>query len=171
MRDHQKKLGIGIESKMQGMAGWDIEFDVPGKPQALKRHRTFQKGKFKGTYDPSEGDKSDFLVKAMENKPLVPFDEPLFVNLTFHFPRPKSHYRTGKNSHIMKDSAPINHTGIPDADNLAKFVCDSLNGVFWRDDSIISELSVSKVYDKVPRIKIQVLRLNKLQVCIDNNLL
>lgn len=171
MQDQVKKLGTGIESKMHGMADWDLEFEVPGKPQALKRHRTFQKGKFKGTYDPSEGDKSDFLVKAMENKPVVPFDEALFVKLTFFFHRPKTHFRTGKNAHIMKDNAPTYHTGIPDADNLAKFVCDSLNGVFWRDDAIISELSVSKVYDKVPRMKIQVFRLHKLQVCIENKLL
>ena len=171
MLNQMKKLGIGIESKMQGMADWDIEFEVPGSPKALKRHRSFQKGEFRGTYDPSKGDKADFLSKAMENKPIVPFDEALFVKLTFYFHRPKSHFRTGKNAHILKDNAPINHTGTPDADNLGKFVCDSLNGVFWRDDSIISELSVSKVYDPVPRIQIQVLRLNKLQVCIDNNLL
>ncbi len=171
MQNQVKKLGIGIESKMQGMANWDIDFEVPGKPQALKRHRSFQKGKFKGVYDPSEGDKSDFLVLSMQNKPIVPFDEALFVKLMFFFPRPKAHFRTGKNSHILKESAPENHTGIPDADNLAKFICDSLNGVFWRDDSIISELSVSKIYDAIPRIKIQVFRLHKLKVCIENNLL
>lgn len=156
---------------MHGMADWDIEFEVPGKPQALKRHRSFQKGEFRGTYDPSKGDKADFLVKAMENKPIVPFDEPLFVKLTFLFPRPKAHFRTGKNAHILKDNAPTYHTSTPDADNLTKFVCDSLNKVFWRDDSIISETSVSKLYDAVPRIKIQVFRLHKLQVCIENNLL
>ena len=166
-----KKLGIGIESNMQGMADWDLEFEVHGKPKALKRHRSFQKGEFKGTYDPSVEDKGDFLSKAMQNKPIVPFDEAIFVKMTFYFPRPKAHFRTGKNAHILKESAPVNHTSTPDADNLTKFVCDSLNEVFWKDDKIISELSVSKVYDTVPRIKIQVLRLNKLQVCIDNNLL
>jgi len=141
---------------------WDIRFVVFGKPIALKRHRTFKKGDFTGSYDPSKGDKADFLSMALEHKPAIPFDEPLFVKLEFMFPRPKSHYRTGKNAHLLKDSAPERHIGTPDADNLAKFCLDSLNNVFWRDDSIVCELSVSKKYDKVPRIAVQVVRISKL---------
>ena len=44
---------------------WDITFTVPGNPKALKRHRTVQHGKFSRQYDPSEGDKADFLVKSL----------------------------------------------------------------------------------------------------------
>ena len=150
---------------------WDLEFEVHGKPKALKRHRSFQKGEFRGTYDPSAGDKGDFLVKAMENKPIVPFNEPLYVKLTFYFPRPKAHFRTGKNAHILKESAPYWHSSTPDGDNLDKFIGDALNNVFWKDDKIISKTEIDKVYDAVPRIKIQIFRLNKLQVCIDNNLI
>ena len=51
-------------------------------------------------------------------------------------------------------SAGVNLTKTPDADNLAKFVCDSLNGVFWRDDSIVCELTVTKAYNNVPRTEI-----------------
>ena len=133
-----------------------IYFIVPGNPVALKRHRSFTRGKMHGTYDPSKGDKGDFLAKAMANRPDKPLDEPLRVRLDFYFQRPKSHYRTGKFSDQKKDSAPYWHTKTPDADNLAKFVCDSLNGVFWRDDSIVCDLTVTKAYSKVPRTDITI---------------
>ena len=38
----------------------------------------------------------------------------------------------------------IRHTKKPDADNLAKAVLDSLNGLIWVDDAQVCELSVSK---------------------------
>lgn len=133
-----------------------IEFSVPGNPQALKRHRTFRRGNFSGQYDPSKGDKADFLAKCMQHKPDVPLDEPLKVVLVFKFERPKSHYRTGKNASLLKDDAPDWHTKTPDADNLAKFVCDSLNGIFWRDDSCICSLIVAKQYRAVPCVEITI---------------
>lgn len=143
------------------MSFYDIEFTVPGNPKALKRHRTFQKGKFKGTYDPSEGDKADFLVKAMENKPDIPFNEPLGVCYTYFFPRPKNHYRTGAFANEMKDVAPKWHTSKPDVDNLNKFINDALAGTFWKDDSIICSETSYKYYGDSPHILIQITRLNK----------
>lgn len=143
------------------MSFYDIDFKVPGNPKALKRHRSFQKGKFKGTYDPSEGDKADFLAKCLENKPEAPLDEPLHVNFEFVFPRPKGHYRTGANAHLLRDVAPKWHTSTPDADNLMKFVCDALNGIFWKDDSRICNSTLSKLYGEQGYIHIQITKLNK----------
>ena len=133
-----------------------IEFTVPGNPKALKRHRTFKRGKFAGQYDPSSGDKADFLAKAMQYKPDKPFDHETAVDLTFVFPRPKSHYRTGKFAGVLRDDAPVWHTKTPDADNLAKFVCDALNGIFWKDDKVICFLMVSKFYSEKPGVKIKI---------------
>ena len=139
----------------------DLDFKIQGEPVALKRHRTTRVGKFNREYDPSEGDKQDFLVKAMQDKPEIPFDEPLHVRYLFCFPRPKSHYRSGKYSHLLKDSAPHWHTNVPDADNLEKFVNDALNGIFWKDDKIISCPSIEKFYGPQPYIHIKVTKLNK----------
>jgi len=143
------------------MSFFDIDFTVPGNPKALKRHRSFQKGKFKGTYDPSQNDKADFLAVCMENKPEIPFDEPLHVSMTFCFVRPKNHYRTGANAHLLRDVAPRYHTGTPDLDNLEKFVADSLNGIFWKDDSRICSNSNAKIYGEKGYIRIQIHRINK----------
>jgi len=138
---------------------WDINFSVPGKPQALKRHRTVMRGSFTGTYDPSIEDKADFLALAMNNKPSIPYDEPLEVEFEFIFSRPKAHYRTGKNAGILKDNAPKWHIGTPDTDNLIKFVCDSLNSIFWKDDSRICGVEARKFYGDVPMVIIKVRRL------------
>ena len=137
---------------------WDIIFTVPGNPKALKRHRTVRQGKFTRQYDPSEGDKADFLVKSLEHKPDVPYDEPLIASFEFNFSRPKGHYRTGKLSHLLKENAPEYHIGTPDADNLAKFICDSFNGVFWKDDARISTMLISKRYLDTPGIRIRITR-------------
>ena len=128
-------------------------FFVPGNPIALKRHR---QGRW-GNYDPSAGDKSDFLAKAMQFRPEVPFDVPIFVTLNFNFSRPKNHYGTGKNSNKLKDSSPFWHTSTPDLDNLEKFVFDALNGVFWKDDKICAKKESGKQYvDTTPGIYIKI---------------
>ena len=131
-------------------------FKIPGNPKALKRHRTFRKGDFTGSYDPSKGDKADFLALASKYAPEKPYDCPLHVKMTFCFNRPKAHYRTGKNSHLLKDNAPHYHIKKPDLDNLEKFVADSLNGIFWKDDSIICSVSKEKIYGDSPYIEIAI---------------
>lgn len=126
-----------------------IQFFIPGNPKALKRHRTFRRGKFNVNVDPSANDKADFLSMAMLNKPLDPIKEAISLYLEFRFARPKNHYNSkGK----LKDSAPEYHTARPDFDNLEKFVADALNGVFWRDDSLICRSTTVKRYGDIPGV-------------------
>jgi len=135
-----------------------IQFDIPGNPIALKRHR---KGKW-GNYDPSATDKADFLAKAMQFRPETPFNEPLAVTMSFLFSRPKSHYGTGRNKDKVKPNAPIWHTGTPDLDNLEKFVMDALKGFFWKDDAICATKFTKKIYtDGTPNIYIQIKTLER----------
>ena len=131
-----------------------MQITVLGDPQALKRHRTFRRGNFVGTYDPSQGVKKDFLSIVQEQAPEKPFDVALKVTMKFYFSRPKNHYRTGKYSGELKPNAPRWHIKRPDIDNLVKFVADALNKVFWRDDSIIAVMEVSKEYSEKPRTEI-----------------
>ena len=50
------------------------------------------------------------------------------------------------------------HTCRPDGDNLDKFVFDSLNGVLWKDDSLVTVLLRTKTWtaDKIGSITIYV---------------
>lgn len=134
-----------------------ISFVVPGEPQALKRHRTFRRGANIGSYDPSKGDKADFLAKALAARPASPIDGvPIDLKVTAIFSRPKSHYGTGKNSKKLKAYADVYHTKKPDADNVLKFVKDALNGVFWRDDCLVARATITKLYAQDPQVLVSV---------------
>jgi Holliday junction resolvase RusA-like endonuclease len=123
-----------------------ITFEIPGNPQALKRHRSYRMGEGLRMVDPSAQDKDNFLLVSMSHKPPTPFNEALHVGCTFVFPRPKGHYGTGKNAKLLKPSAPYFHTGKPDGDNLFKFIGDALEGIFWLNDSCIVKPEALKVY-------------------------
>ena len=135
-----------------------ITFSIPGNPKHQQRHRHVTTGKFTRTYDPSAKDKKDFLLQAMQYKPKSPILGEVHIRVWFCMPRPKSHYRTGKFAGILKDSTKIPHwhTSRPDIDNICKFVMDSLNGVFWKDDSQICQVTAYKIYDSRPRVVIQI---------------
>ena len=133
-----------------------IRLTVHGDPKAQKRHRHASMGKFVKVYDPSSADKTDFYWICHNNKPSEPFTTPLQVDIGLYFARPKSHYGTGKNSHIRKATAPIFHTSKPDIDNCVKFILDALNKFFWKDDSQIWSLKVKKSYDNNPRTEITI---------------
>jgi Holliday junction resolvase RusA-like endonuclease len=130
-----------------------IEFFVPGKPEALKRHRTYRFGSKNINVDPSSAAKDSFLVRACSHRPKEPIREALAVVMEFRFPRPKSHY-TSKG---IRSTAPLYHTSRPDADNLAKFVADALNGIFWHDDSCIAQLIVEKKYGATPGVFLRIM--------------
>lgn len=136
-----------------------ISLTILGEPKSQKRHRTVRMGGFNREYDPSATDKKDFLSIVQNNAPEKPFDCPLRLIVNLYFTRPKSHYKSGKNSHIIKDNAPIWHTGRPDWDNCGKFVSDALNKIYWRDDSILCEVGIRKRYSENPRIEIKLYKL------------
>lgn len=77
-----------------------------------------------------------------------PIDEPVYVRMVFTFQRPASHYRTGKNAHLLRDGAPDRPSGPPDLSKLARSTEDALTDAgVWRDDSRVVEYErLAKVY-------------------------
>jgi len=71
-------------------------------------------------------------------------DGPLLVSMEFFFSRPKGHFRTGKNSHEKKDSAPKQKITRPDVLKLGRGTEDALTGVLWHDDSQTVNLQLTK---------------------------
>jgi len=69
---------------------------------------------------------------------------PVAISMCFSLPRPKSHF----GAKGLKPSAPVHHSGKPDADNLAKLVMDQItkSGNVWRDDSQVVSLTVHKFW-------------------------
>lgn len=66
------------------------------------------------------------------------------LSVRFIFQRPKSHYRSGKNTAKLKPSAPIHHTQKPDTTKLVRAIEDGLNGVAWADDCQVVTQAASK---------------------------
>lgn len=69
---------------------------------------------------------------------------PVAISMCFSLQRPKSHY----GAKGLKPSAPVHHSGKPDADNLAKLVMDQItkSGRIWKDDSQVVSLTAHKLW-------------------------
>lgn len=74
------------------------------------------------------------------------------VVIQFTLPRPKGHYRRGRNAHLLRESAPAFPASRPDLDKLARSSLDALTaaGVF-SDDSQVATLVLSKHYPDAER--------------------
>lgn len=121
-----------------------FEKTIQFEPTSLKRHRHRLGG---GTYDPSKKEKDEF-VSMIDNIPSEKMTNPIKCNLNFYCKRPKSHYKTGKNSHILKDTSPKYNTNNKDLDNMVKFILDALNGKLYIDDCQIVEINCKKMYSE-----------------------
>ena len=101
-------------------------------------------------YDPSSVDKKQMWLQIARYKPPMPLAGDIFIKLIFYMPRPKNHYRTGKYSHLLKDSCKdiIYHSIVPDLDNLIKLLFDCISGTdrMICDDSQICILQAEKLY-------------------------
>lgn len=83
--------------------------------------------------------------RAMNGRP--PLEGAVQVDASFYLPRPKSHYRTGRNAHLVKDRAPRRPCTPPDLDKLARAVLDGLTeGGAWLGDGQVALLVTSKDY-------------------------
>lgn len=145
------------------MATHLLSFRADGEPKGQPRPRAFARviaGKAVArVYDAgsAEGWKSLVAIAAREHIPPEPIRRPLWVKLDFDMPRPKSHFRTGRNAGCLKEGATCWHEGKPDVDNLAKAVLDALTTLgLWADDCLIAELVVTKRYGPRPGVLVTV---------------
>lgn len=80
-----------------------------------------------------------------------PATGPCGLVVTFHIPRPKHHYRTGKFANLLRATAPREHQVKPDLDKLVRAVCDALvTACAVVDDSQICVLRAAKKWCTEP---------------------
>ena len=134
-----------------------ISFIVYGKPQAKERPRVVrnQNGKVH-TYTPNKTAEYEIAVQAafidalpieeqtriiLDGEYYYPAGTPLTVRIMAYFKVPKNK--------IDKGGGIIGYpTKRPDLDNVAKSICDSLNGTAYKDDSQVVDLGISKSWTK-----------------------
>lgn len=90
----------------------------------------------------------DVLFDELVLEMLPPLDGPLVVEFCFTFARPKGHYRTGRNAHLLRDSAPPYPAVMPDLSKLIRSTEDALTdaGVYTDDARIVRYRDPRKVY-------------------------
>jgi Holliday junction resolvase RusA-like endonuclease len=77
-----------------------------------------------------------------------PLTGPLAVRMVFSVARPKGHYRTGRNAHLLRDSAPLRPASPPDLSKYLRSSEDALTDAYvYKDDGQIVEYHrAAKVY-------------------------
>lgn len=118
---------------------------VPGlpRPQGSKRH--VGNGRMVES-SPHVGPWRERVALAARAAHGGQLDGALHVTVCFSLPRPKGHYRTGRNAHMLRDGAPDYPTTRPDLDKLTRAILDALTGVWWADDSLVVGLDAIKVF-------------------------
>ena len=99
--------------------------------------------------DPTLSHRAHVISTLAENWQRDPLAGAVVVDVVFTFARPKSHYGTGRNADVVKESAPEHHTQAPDSDKLARLVLDGLEmaGVV-RNDAQVAPLTVDKLWGR-----------------------
>lgn len=123
-----------------------MEFFVAGIPQPQGSKRHVGKGRM---IEMSKGLGPWREAIAWEAKRVAgskKFEGPIWGHFVFFFPRPKSHYGTGRNADVLKPSAPEYHSSPPDVDKLVRAVGDALtmSGVIADDRKFVEILATKK---------------------------
>ncbi len=98
-------------------------------------------------------------LMARENGCTAPASGPISVGMQFSMPRPKSHFRTGKNSGMLRLDAPGFSDKTPDLDKLVRCVLDALTGIVYHDDRQVAKhgrTGPEKIYSDIPGVRITV---------------
>lgn len=94
-------------------------------------------------------------LKACGGVPVL-LEGPLILDVRFYLRRPRGHFRTGRNAHLLRDAAPGYPTTKPDTTKLLRAVEDGLTGAVWRDDSQVVYTIASKHYGAPERCEVRV---------------
>ena len=115
------------------------EFFVKGIPQSQGSTKAFVKNGKPVITSTNKNLKNWRILVALEaqnHAPEVVFSKAVNMILVFFLPRPKS---------LPKKI--WQHTKRPDLDKLIRAICDSLAGVFYKDDSQIISIQAAKFYE------------------------
>ena len=130
-----------------------LAFTVPGEVRGKGRPRIVKIGGFSRMAADKKTATYENLVAlaAMEAMGArQPFDCPLVVSMCARFVPAASASRKARADMLSAASPPAKK---PDLDNIAK-ILDALNGIAFRDDALIVDLHVRKVYAETPGLDV-----------------
>lgn len=129
-----------------------IQFAIMGEPQGKGRPKFTKKGH---TYTPEK-------TAAYEKAAALAYKRryygesfekgvPLEMRIRAYCKVPQSASKAKKADML---SGRIRPTKTPDADNIAKIICDALNGVAYHDDAQIVRIAVEKYYSAAGYVEV-----------------
>lgn len=144
-----------------------ISFTIPGNPVGKGRPKFSRQGGHIRTYTPEKTASYEALVRreyARQCKGIqsYPKDTALAVYICAYSAIPKSASRRKAAAMLRGEIRP---TKKPDADNIAKIICDALNGLAYHDDAQIAELHIEKHYAEQPRVRVAVCPVEGAEPC------
>ncbi|MCK1693831.1 RusA family crossover junction endodeoxyribonuclease [Bradyrhizobium sp. 144] len=123
-----------------------VTITLAGAPQGKGRARAFLRGGHIGHYTPEKTRSYEGMIRtaamdAIAGRPAL--DEPIEFVLRAIFPVPGSWSARKQQQALTGEIKPGKK---PDLDNIAKAWNDALNGVVYRDDSLICRMALDKRY-------------------------
>lgn len=135
-----------------------IEFSIGGKSVPKARIR-FSKHKI--AYTPIKTKDYEKFVgytarSAMSGIEVIE-NAPVKVSINVFMQIPASWSNKKKHLELAKQLLP---TTTPDIDNIAKSILDGMNGIVYKDDSLVTGLTINKQYSSIPRVDVTVEKLS-----------
>ena len=135
-----------------------LMFEIPGSPIGQGRPKFSTINGHAKAYDPEKSRNYKAYVRllatqAMKDSGFTMIEGPCVLRIDAYFDVPKSKSKKFKEAALASKERP---TKKPDADNIVKAILDALNGLMYKDDSCIVELSCVKYYSDVPRVEVYV---------------
>ena len=130
----------------------EVYFRVQGIPGAQGSKKLTRYGTMIEASQKVPPRRQDDRYAASRNYVAAPTAGPVSVSIEFVFERPKSHFRTGKYSSMLRPDAPLFPTSkqLGDIDKLSRSTLDALSfssgGSILEDDSQVVSLSADKRY-------------------------
>ena len=141
----------------------EVYFIVEGEIAGKGRPRVTTRGGFTRAYTPKRTVDCENRIRAaylFEYPAGMKWEgkEPLEIVANVYMEIPKSIPKKTREQMILGYIRP---TKKPDADNLLKTICDSLNGLCFQDDSQIVDAKIRKWYATEPKAEITIREIEK----------
>lgn len=136
------------------------KFCIHGEPQGKGRPRFSTVCGHVKPRTPDETVLYENLVKTEYRQQAgvrFPDDAMLDVRIFAYYSMPKSVSKKKRQAMLDKKIRP---TKKPDFDNIGKVICDSLNGIAYRDDAQVVDSMVRKFYGETPKVVVTIEEIN-----------
>jgi Holliday junction resolvase RusA-like endonuclease len=134
-----------------------IHFTVEGDPKGKGRPRFGRFGKFTRVYTDKQTQDYENLIKFFAAEAMGstdPLETPVSVYLYIRHGVPQSYSKKRTEACLSGLERP---TKKPDWDNVAKSICDAVQGIVILNDTQIVDAHVKKVYSAVPGVDVMIM--------------